>query len=57
MDEIWLHGAVAIAGLIRQRALSSVEATDAFLHRIESVNPSINAVVALAAERALGRGQ
>jgi amidase len=52
VDEIWLHGAAEIAGLIRRRAVSVVEVVEAFLRRIEAVNPEINAVVTLAEERA-----
>ena len=64
-DEIWIHGAVETAGLIRQRAVSVVEVVESFLRRIEAVNPAINAVVALApaaidearaADRSLARG-
>jgi amidase len=53
MDEIWQRGAVGIARLIRQRTITSVEVVDAFLRRIEEVNPIINAVVVLAGERAI----
>src|SRR6476659_913038 len=53
MDDIWQRGAVDIAGLIRQRTVSSVEVVDAFLRRIEEVNPIINAVVVLTRERAI----
>lgn len=53
MEDIWLYGAVGIAGLIRQRTVSSVEVVEAFLRRIEAVNPTINAVAVLAGDRAL----
>src|SRR5215210_2679057 len=53
MDELWLHGAIEIAALIRQRAVSVVEVVESFVRRIEAVNPAINAVVALAAESAI----
>jgi amidase len=53
VSEIWLHGAVEIAGLVRQRAVSVVEVVEAFLRRIDAVNPAINAVVTLAAESAI----
>jgi amidase len=53
MDEIWQRGAVGIAGLIRQRQVSSVEVVEAFLRRIEEVNPIINAVVVLTGDRAI----
>ncbi len=45
--------ATELARLVRDRALSAVEIVDAHLRRIEAVNPAINAVVALDAERAL----
>src|SRR5206468_9607893 len=44
---------VGIAGLIRQRAVSSVEVVEAFLRRIEEVDPIINAVVVLTGDRAI----
>jgi amidase len=44
--------ATAIAAAIRARSLSSREAVDASLARIARVNPALNAVVALDAERA-----
>ena len=53
MEEIWQQGAVGIAGLIRQRLVSSVEVVEAFLRRIEAINPAINAVVVLAGDRAI----
>jgi amidase len=53
VEEIWLHGAIGIAGLIRQRMVSSVEAVEAFLRRIEAVNSSINAVIVLSSDRAM----
>ena len=57
VDEIWLQGAVEIAGLIRQRAVSVVEVVESFLRRIEGVNPAINAVVTLAAESAINEAR
>ena len=57
VDEIWLQGAVEIAGLIRQRAVSAVEVVESFLRRIEAVNPTINAVVTLAAESAINEAR
>jgi amidase len=53
VEEIWLHGAVGIAEVIRERKVSSVEVVEAFLQRIEAVNPTINSVVVLARERAI----
>ena len=52
-DEIWSRGAVELAGLIRGRALSVAEVVEAFLRRIDAVNPALNAVVTLAADFAL----
>jgi Asp-tRNA(Asn)/Glu-tRNA(Gln) amidotransferase A subunit family amidase len=57
VDEIWLRGAVELAGLIRRRAVSVVEVVEAFLRRIEAVNPAINAVVTLAAESAISEAR
>lgn len=45
------------AEAIRNRWLSSEELVIAHLQRIEEVNPKINAVVALAAERALAQAR
>ena len=45
--------ATELARLVRDRALSAVEIVEAHLRRIEAVNPAINAVVALDADRAL----
>jgi amidase len=45
--------AVELAALIRTRAVSAVEVVEAHLRCIEEVNPAINAVVQLDAERAL----
>lgn len=55
-----------LAGRIRAREVSPVEAVDAYLRRIEGMNPSLNAVVTLApdaserareAEAAVARGE
>ena len=45
------------AELIRDRALSPVELIKAHLARIEDLNPSLNAYVAVAAESALSDAQ
>jgi amidase len=47
---IWT--ATALAEAIRSRKVSSRELLDLFLKRVETINPSINAVVTLDAERA-----
>ena len=44
--------AVDLARMIRSRELSATELLDAVLARIEAVNPSVNAIVTLAAEQA-----
>jgi amidase len=53
VEEIWLRGATDLAELIRNRVVSSVEVVQAFLQRMEEVNPTINAVVVLSRERAI----
>jgi amidase len=53
VEEIWLRGAVGIAGVIRDRVVSCVDVVQAFLQRIEAVNPTINSVVVLAREKAI----
>jgi amidase len=45
--------ATELAGLVRDRALSATEIVEAHLRRIEAVDGTINAVVALDADRAL----
>ena len=45
--------ATELARLVRERALSATEVVEAHLRRIATVNPVINAVVALDADRAL----
>ncbi|MCH7787022.1 MAG: amidase, partial [Chloroflexi bacterium] len=52
MDELIYKSAKSIAKAIRNKEVSSAEVVDAFLKRIEEVNPKINAVVQLAADRA-----
>ena len=54
MDDALLYGsAVALARAIRGKQVSVTEVVEAHLQRIEAVNPALNAVVQLAAERAL----
>lgn len=52
MDEIIYASAKSIAQAIRDKRVSAAEAVEAHLARIEQVNPALNAVVQLAAERA-----
>lgn len=51
--ELWRLGATELAALIRSRESSSREVVEAHLRRIEAVNPVINAVTVVLAERAL----
>lgn len=50
--EILKSSATVMAEAIRQKQISSVELLDALLRHIEKVNPSINAIVQLDAQRA-----
>jgi amidase len=52
MDEIIFASARSLRDRIRDREVSSREVVDAYLSRIEAVNPKLNAVVALRAEAA-----
>lgn len=52
MDELIWASASSLAGLIRERRVTSVEVVAALLSRIEQVNGELNAVVQLAARRA-----
>jgi amidase len=52
-DEICFLSARELTRRIRARELSAREVTEAHLARIEAVNPRVNAVVTLTAERAL----
>ena len=53
MNEICSWSAGRIAEAIRRKEISAVEVVSAHLRRIEQVNPPLNAVVALAEERAM----
>jgi amidase len=52
-DDICFRSARELTRLMRTRELSAREVTEAHLARIEAVNPRLNAVVTLTAERAL----
>ena len=52
-DDTLFASAASIARAIREREVAAVEVVQAHLDRIEAVNPALNAVVALCAERAL----
>lgn len=53
MDELFYASATTLARRIRDRELSSKEVVQAYLQRIEAINPRLNALVQLAAEQAL----
>ncbi|MFG1944523.1 amidase [Nonomuraea sp. NPDC048826] len=53
MNELHYLSATELSRLIRTRQVSAVEVLRAHLDRIEQVNPSVNAIVTLAAERAM----
>ena len=57
MNELLFRSATSIAAAIRSREVSAVEVVEAHLHRIEAVNPKLNAVVQIAAERALSEAR
>lgn len=52
-DPIYFSSAMAIAKAIRIKLISSEEITKVFLDRINQVNPKINAVVQMSADKAL----
>src|ERR1700749_4891888 len=53
MSELWRKGAVELAGMIRDREVSSREVVQAHLDRVEAVNPHLNAIVRLLPGEAL----
>ena len=50
--DVCLKDATELAALVRERELSPVEVVDAFLARIDALNPAINAFCAVAADEA-----
>ncbi len=52
-DEIIFGSATRLAQMVREKKVSAVEAVQAFIARIEKVNPKLNAVVQTCFERAL----
>ena len=56
-DDILYTSAARIAAMIREKKISAVEVTKAYIARIEAVNPKLNAVVFPAFERALQEAQ
>jgi amidase len=57
LDDLTTASASALAGAIRAKQISAVEAVEACLARIAQVNPTLNAVVQIAAERALSEAR
>jgi amidase len=53
LDELCALGAIELVARIRNRDVSAREVMTAHLARIEEVNPEVNAIVTLVAERAL----
>ncbi len=51
--ELWRMGAGQLAALIREKAVSSREAVEAQLARIEAVNPRLNAITVVLGDEAL----
>jgi amidase len=54
--DLWRWDAVELAAAIRTRKVSSREAVQSVLERLETVNPAINAVTVVLAEPALAAG-
>lgn len=57
MEELVYTSATALAHAIRNKQVSSQEVVEAFLRRIEVVNPQLNAVVQLTADKALAQAR
>ncbi len=51
--ELWRQSAIELAGLIKDKSVSSVEVVESHLERIEAVNPYLNAITVNLAESAL----
>ncbi|MEP6559910.1 MAG: amidase family protein, partial [Nakamurella sp.] len=52
-DELYYRSATELAALLRAKQISAREVVTAHLRRIDEVNPRVNAIVTLTAERAL----
>ncbi len=53
MENLIFASATSLANMIREKQVSSKEVVESYLHRIEEVNPKLNAVVVVTADRAL----
>jgi amidase len=56
MAELHLQSTTSLAALIRKRDISPVEVLKTYLDRIQALNPTLNAIVTIAAD-AMGRAQ
>ncbi len=56
-DALYAKPATVLAAAIANRDLSVVEVIDAYLDRIEAINPTVNAIVTLCAEEARAQAQ
>ena len=52
MSDLWRHSATELAALIARKEVSSREVVEAHLARITAVNPKLNAIVKVLAEKA-----
>ena len=57
MEELMYASATTLAHAIRDKQVSSQEVVEAYLKRIEEVNPQLNAVVQLTADEALAQAR
>jgi amidase len=57
VDDLIYASATALAQAIRRKVVTSREVVDAYLQRIETVNPALNAVVQLTADSARAHAQ
>ena len=56
-EDLLFSSVMAISAAIRAKRISAMETVQTFLNRIETVNPKINAVVTVAADRALAEAR
>jgi amidase len=52
-DALWRKSAIELAGLIKDKSVSSVEVVESHLERINDVNPYLNAVTVILADSAM----
>ena len=57
MDDIAFSSATDLTAALRSKRISSLELLDLYLDRVERLNPAINAVVTLGADRARGEAR